>query len=164
MKTRAKQLYSLLLFGALSITACNTTSEAENKPLPALKAAQKKPRIGEQRDAHGCVTTAGYVWSAAKDSCIRLWESGSVLEPTGRSELIVYAVESDDKMKAEIFIPDYSTIILLGDGRGNYRKDSLILTANGSKYALQMNGKTIYQTATAASAEDVSAKKKRRRR
>ena len=34
-------------------------------------------RKGGDRDAHGCVHSAGFTWCAAQRRCIRWWEQGS---------------------------------------------------------------------------------------
>ena len=31
-------------------------------------------RLGADRDAHGCIASAGYVWSDAHQRCVRPWE------------------------------------------------------------------------------------------
>jgi|GEM_PF-6228017 len=30
--------------------------------------------LGGQRDEHGCITTAGYIWCEEKEKCLRIWE------------------------------------------------------------------------------------------
>ncbi|MCG2822674.1 MAG: hypothetical protein L6364_03150, partial [Desulfobulbaceae bacterium] len=30
--------------------------------------------LGSDRDAHGCIGSAGYTWCEAKQKCIRAWE------------------------------------------------------------------------------------------
>jgi hypothetical protein len=32
------------------------------------------PLVGADRDAHGCIGSAGYVWCAPEDACVRPWE------------------------------------------------------------------------------------------
>ena len=34
----------------------------------------KSIRVGADRDAHGCIGSAGYTWSEAQQACIRPWE------------------------------------------------------------------------------------------
>ena len=33
-----------------------------------------QPLVGGDRDEHGCIGSAGYIWSAEKQQCIRPWE------------------------------------------------------------------------------------------
>lgn len=35
-----------------------------------------EPIVGGDADAHGCIGSAGYVWNAAQESCMRPWENG----------------------------------------------------------------------------------------
>jgi hypothetical protein len=30
--------------------------------------------VGGDRDAHGCIGSAGYQWCEAKQKCLRIWE------------------------------------------------------------------------------------------
>jgi len=37
-------------------------------------AAPQAPRLGGDRDAHGCIGSAGYSWCARERRCVRPWE------------------------------------------------------------------------------------------
>jgi len=58
---------SILLISLLLLTACaqvkTVTPEQINPPL-----------VGGDRDAHGCIGSAGYSWCEAKQKCLRIWE------------------------------------------------------------------------------------------
>jgi hypothetical protein len=145
------------------LSSCGEEQKPEaNKSLKDSLA--RKPRQGDVRDAHGCLTSAGYVWSRAKDSCIHLWEAGAELEPVDKSELIVTAVVSDDKMKAEIFVPDDSSFLLAGTGDGSYSNDSVTLVVRNNIYELKKQGKTIYRTAAPETEEAAQPRRRKRRR
>lgn len=147
-------------------TACNNAEKPTASVRSALKfdTATKKPRQDDIKDAHGCLSSAGYVWSAAKDSCIRLWEAGSELQPTDRSELVVYAVESQDRMRAEIFIPDDTSFLLTGTGNGTYSNDSFTLVSSGKTQQLKKSGRLIYATATSLSEPETTRPNRKKRR
>lgn len=83
----------LLVFCALALTAC------------ADRRAELK--TGADRDAHGCVASAGYTWSAVQGKCLRLWEEGIMLlnAQDAKASLAAYAVLSASGDKAELFIP-----------------------------------------------------------
>jgi hypothetical protein len=36
--------------------------------------AEKSPIVGNDRDAHGCIGSAGYLWCAKTAQCERPWE------------------------------------------------------------------------------------------
>lgn len=37
--------------------------------------------VGADRDAHGCIGSAGYAWSEARAACVRPWEDGAEPQP-----------------------------------------------------------------------------------
>lgn len=58
-------------------------------------------RVGDNRDSHGCLGSAGYVWSEVASDCIRLFETGLRLEaPNGES---CYLVFGKDSLQTELF-------------------------------------------------------------
>lgn len=58
--------------------------------------------VGNDKDEHGCIASAGYIWSEVQQNCIRLFESGTRLEAVdGKSS--AYLVFSPDSLKAELF-------------------------------------------------------------
>ncbi len=62
--------------------------------------------VGADRDGHGCIGSAGYVWSEAMQDCIRLFESGIRTEAVDGSGRSAYIVFSRDSLKAELFFSD----------------------------------------------------------
>lgn len=89
---------------ALFIAACS--------PQPETAVA----KTGSDRDAHGCIGSAGYSWSKVRGACIRLWEEGTALTPVTETEnpvLVGYVVLSDDGQNAEIFLPDMTGSVVL---------------------------------------------------
>jgi hypothetical protein len=80
-----KQILSyLVLFGVGCIFAYliylqgTGLVQEENVPSAAPSAAQIAPGtqelVGNDRDEHGCIGSAGYTWCAAKNKCLRTWE------------------------------------------------------------------------------------------
>lgn len=158
-------IYLLLAaFSLFFISSCK--SEDRN---PETKEVQKdtvtrKPRPGDVKDEHGCMTSAGYIWSAARNECIRLWEVASEVEATNRSEFVVHVLVTDDKSKAEVFIPEEGSIVLNGNGNDTYSNDSLTLLANGKNFVLKQNGKAIFQTASVPVEPEAKPVRRKRRR
>lgn len=94
-------LSSLILLSACKM---NTIKTVENK------------QIGGQKDKHGCLTSAGYSWSYIKEKCIRPFEDGIALlevSPTASFQVATYLLFDENKKKAEIFVPNTSTSIIL---------------------------------------------------
>ena len=38
------------------------------------KVTQQQKLVGNDRDSHGCISSAGYTWCAVKNKCLRTWE------------------------------------------------------------------------------------------
>ena len=165
MKLPVRTFPLLLSFSLISLGSCNSEHKEEQRT--AKPNTVKKPRRGDVRDAHGCLTSEGYVWSEVKDSCVHLWEVGTELTATDRSEHVVIVVTSNNKTEAEIFVPEESSFILTGTGNGTYSNDSLVLTEAGKDLVLRKGGKAIYQTGPPEPVQPVKrtkqvAKQKRR--
>ncbi len=59
MRTAAKTLLLSSVFLALAGVGCGGSDA---------------PLVGGDRDAHGCIGSAGYTWCEAKQKCLRIWE------------------------------------------------------------------------------------------
>ncbi|WGY70501.1 hypothetical protein KEC55_26075 [Burkholderia cepacia] len=61
---------------AFALSACAAQSSAPaSAPAPADTAAQATPpMVGGDRDAHGCIGSAGYAWCERTQQCERPWE------------------------------------------------------------------------------------------
>ena len=57
----------------LLLSACVSASSNPDARQTAADAPQPRP-IGGDRDAHGCLTPAGYAWCAREQACVRPWE------------------------------------------------------------------------------------------
>ena len=84
-----------LLFLAVLLGACSGVEQLDS------------PLVGGERDAHGCITSAGYTYSQLRRQCLRPWEGGIRLAATG-AECVplasgAYVLLSDDGTQAELF-------------------------------------------------------------
>lgn len=64
--------------------------------------------VGADRDEHGCIGSAGYTWSYALHSCVRVWEAGTAFD-AGPDRIFV--IFSPDSAMAEIFAKKEKSII-----------------------------------------------------
>lgn len=106
-----KKLFLLLPF---VFAACS--QEPSTAQAPAAKQKPAAPAVGADRDAHGCIASAGYTYSVVQNKCIRLFEEGVPLIPTaqvGEPALVAYVVTSQDKQQAEVFLPEHTEGIVL---------------------------------------------------
>ena len=63
--------------------------------------------VGGERDAHGCITSAGYTYSQLRRQCLRPWEEGIGLSAATTQGVPLasgaYVLLSDDGTQAELF-------------------------------------------------------------
>lgn len=159
MSSISRTFLPLLSLAFISVASCSGGHKVDEQKATKANAA-KKPRRGDVRDAHGCLTSEGYTWSEAKDSCVHLWEAGTELTATNRSEHVVIVVTSNSKTEAEIFVPEENSFILAGAGNGTYSNDSLTITETGKDMVLRKSGQAIYQTAPPEPVQEVKRGKK----
>lgn len=135
--TKTYKMKKIILFSALF--------------LGSLVFAQRVPVVGGDRDAHGCIPSAGYTYSHVKDDCIRVFEQKIKLKqvnPEGSSVSMAAVIFSNDKKKAEVFLPDIklNSIILTRSGKGKvWKKGEYVLVPyNRKAYQLKKDNIVIY--------------------
>lgn len=126
-------------------TTTNTSSKnktAENK---------EKPMVGNDRDAHGCIGSAGYTWSEVKKECIQIFASGTALtavDPSLNKSLAAYVVFNEDQTKAELFMASVkgSKVLQRKGSSGSYTWESgaFKLSSGADGYVLKEGSKTLY--------------------
>lgn len=108
--------------------------------------------VGGDRDAHGCIGSAGYTYSQIMKDCVRVFEQKIKLTevaPKGSSTSMAAVIFSKDMKKAEVFVPDTDgeSLILSRQGKGKvWKKDDYALVPfkkNG--YQLKKDNVVIYQ-------------------
>lgn len=79
-----------------------------------LACAAEVKQTGADRDAFGCIASAGYTWSRVAGDCLRLWEAGVQLTNTQKPDaaLAAYVVISADGSQAELFLPKQEAVLL----------------------------------------------------
>lgn len=81
-------LFSIILLGA----GCSAlqTNKKQN---------QETPLLGSDRDAHGCIGSAGYSWCEAKQKCLRSWEETCGNGQKEDTLTITYLISKEDRTK-----------------------------------------------------------------
>jgi hypothetical protein len=107
--------------------------------------------VGNDKDEHGCRASAGYIYSVIKNDCIRLFEQEIQLNevnPSGTSTSFSAVIFNEDKTKAEVFIPESKTGIILNRkgkaGHYSWKKGKLCLTQNKEKWVLKKSKTIIF--------------------
>lgn len=89
----------ITLVSMLCLCACGGQSKQNAQEMSADSIEQ--PLVGGSRDAHGCLASAGYIWSEVRKDCVRLFEEGIRLEDT--AGVPCFIVFSQDSTQAELF-------------------------------------------------------------
>lgn len=145
----------LLSLGILLI-GINSCSSGEEKTKTSETSIQESI-VGNDRDEHGCIGSAGYQWSILKNECIRVFESGIRLDPQDAgldqttSAFVIFVSEEEEK-QVEVYLPGNQKSLLLNktdseEGAGEWAAGDLMLSQWRGMYTLDRNGKTIYQGA-----------------
>lgn len=103
---KSTQLAFLFILVAAFLSACKQTKVKQQEEEPA------EAMVGNDKDEHGCLASAGYTWSEVRKDCIRLFESGIRVEAAEGSGA-AYIVFSPDSLQAELFFSDDSPQDLL---------------------------------------------------
>ena len=127
----------------------NETSETADSTISVTSAP---PKVGGDKDEHGCIGSAGYQWSILKNNCIRTFETADAkllpTEDTATYTSNAVLIFNNDQSKVELYMPNQKgSLILDRTGKeGNYiwKNDSLEVFA-WKGYALRKNGKVIFQ-------------------
>ena len=109
---------SLLLIASILVLSCKLTdqdnidSEDENLPLAA-----KDSSVVNDKDEHGCLATAGYIWSKMNKECVKGY-TGIQLNPAEKPEnedetLSAFVLFSEDLDQAEVFFPNDANSLVL---------------------------------------------------
>lgn len=138
-----KNSFFVLIFALIPTLSYCQTAEKPAEVIP--------PLVGGDTDKHGCKPSAGYTFSILKNDCVRLFEQKTRLnevEPKQSYSTYVTIIFSDDKRKAELFIPMIeSSVILIRKGRKLSWKGSGFELSKAKDYILKKAHKVIYQGA-----------------
>ncbi len=118
--------------------------------------------LGNDRDEHGCIGSAGYVWSNVLNRCVRLFDEGLGFMPTGKlaqqentdefgAILLGYVIfGGTDSMYAELFFPHVPTKIICH--KTSSQNNTSVWKSNNyevykiseTQYSISHFGETIY--------------------
>lgn len=111
-----------------------------------LSAQYDSDETGGDADAHGCTASAGYLWSAAKKQCVRLFEAGIALDPVHEdptSTSWAYLIFTSDRRQVEVFLVN-GTYMLSWNGK-SWSGNGLSVFQDGKRYSLVQDGETTYR-------------------
>lgn len=97
------------------LVSCGGSRE---KKVEAEDAAEKTAVVGNDKDEHGCITSAGYTWCEVQRDCIRLWEKGIRMTSVADAQRTLFLVFSPDSTQVELFFSEESVPNEILDRRG----------------------------------------------
>ena len=124
------------------IICCILISAACGKSSKQEKVVERTQVVGNDKDDHGCIESAGYQWSEVMKECIRPFERGIRLTNVKYQEMttVAYVVFNADSSKAELFLPKMTTHPILT--RVQKLNDKKMWETSGSeKWTLYMDCK-----------------------
>ncbi|WP_338875768.1 hypothetical protein WBJ53_09085 [Spirosoma sp. SC4-14] len=142
---------AVLLLAVSWLASCNNSQTQKNEKATADSASAQPTStvVGNDKDEHGCIGSAGYIWSPVRNDCIRVFEQiklQSIAENSADSAA-AFLLFSTDRKQAELFLPGRPEGLVLTEtgekGNQHWTKDSLeIILWKG--YVVRMNDKPIY--------------------
>jgi len=103
---------------------------------PSVK-NQTQPMVGNDKDAHGCIGSAGYTWCAVKNKCLRVWEEKCEATATGitadslESATLSYPNPYDNSKTDTFTLVNGKSALLYDSGNINPRGYTVAATAVG---------------------------------
>lgn len=135
---------------ALAFAACNnSTPEQTDDTAEDSTTPQQETLEGGDRDEHGCIGSAGYLWSALRGECIQVFEVGTRLNPMDveQEEAVISAFivsKEGDNSQVELFITgEDQNPILKKEADGTFKNGRY--TYNAQTNELSVDGKVAYK-------------------
>lgn len=142
-----KKINLLMIMACIAVTfsACKSNKEAKQNAEDATK-VEDAIMTGSDKDEHGCIGSAGYVWSELKKDCIRPFEAG--MKIAGITEenktTAAFVVFDADSAKAELFIPEVKGGVILEHAGDEWKNDAFSVTCKNGKWNVSENGKVTF--------------------
>ena len=109
--------------------------------------------VGNDKDDHGCIASAGYTWSEVRKDCIRLWEQGVRMESVADKANTAFIVFALDSLQVELFfsydqpneILDRRSLPVGGYAWNVEDDDTKNVRQENGKWTISQRGILIYQ-------------------
>ena len=135
---------------ALVFAACNNSTPEQTDDTAEDSTTPQQETLEEgDRDEHGCIGSAGYLWSALRGECIQVFEVGTRLNPMDveQEEAVISAFivsKEGDNSQVELFITgEDQNPILKKEADGTFKNGKY--TYNAQTNELSVDGKVAYK-------------------
>lgn len=144
---------ALVAFVICSLIGCKNPMTTEKIEEKAEQEKLEEVMLGGEKDKHGCVVSAGYIWSEISQNCIRPFEVGYRLNPSDSSKnedasLSAYLILDESQKKAEIYIPGEKTSLLFERNSTDtpFVNESMVVETSPN-FVIKKNGAILFKTA-----------------
>ena len=140
----------IVFASALLMGSCNSSVSNSN----SVAVTDSAHIVGNDTDAHGCKSSAGYTWSAIKNECIRPWENTLQLLPINHEDsaaiITASVIFSTDSTKAELFMANETENLVLDKTENGYalktELNTFELILENNIWTIIKSGKVIYKS------------------
>lgn len=143
----------LIVMTVFALTACNNSqSDGSNRDNESAN-SEETAVTGNDKDEHGCLTSAGETWSQLKQNCIQIFNVAQRLNPVetkaGEAITSAFVLFNEDKSEAELFLPNTTSNAILKttdkvtyeNGQFKYDTKDSSLYVNGTRTYVAEEGK-----------------------
>lgn len=150
-----KTMSMCLVCTGVLLVSCGSRSGADKNAQTVDSTAQTAV-VGNDKDEHGCIASAGYTWCEVQKDCIRLWEKGVRMNAVSDAGKTLFLVFSPDSTQVELFFSEEGAPNEILDRRnlpvGGYAwnvedDDTKNVRLENGKWTVSQRAKLIYQQA-----------------
>lgn len=145
-----KKFFLLIVISAMAASCDFIMKDRKDEQVKTEAKPEGKVQLGTDKDANGCVTSAGYRWSEIRKECIRVFEEGYRLNAIEElrdedASFSAFVIFEDGGNRAELYLPDGGKAIMLTrqDKKGAYKNNRWSLQAQKG-YTLKKDGNIVY--------------------
>lgn len=111
-----KKVFFFVFFCSI-LVSCKLTDQKSAEEKIIANETLRDSSVVNDKDEHGCLASAGYVWSKINKECIKAF-TGVPLNPVANPDsedesLSAYVLFSEDGNQAEVFLPKETNSIVL---------------------------------------------------
>ena len=145
-----KKTIFILAFAITLLVSCKPTTEESflDNSEGLVESIVDSTLTGIDKDENGCLASAGYTYSKVNKECVKAFtgiQLNPINKPTNEDEtLSVYVLFDETGDKAEVFMPNQQSIILIRESEGKawiYKNYELIPYKG---YVFKDGGKILY--------------------
>lgn len=137
-----------IILSIFSIVVSCKPNDDKIKDIKPQTKTQDSTIVGADKDANGCLASAGYTWSKLNKECVHAF-TGIQLNPIDNSTtedatLCAYVLFNETADKAEVFLPDEKSFILtrVSQGKPWIYQDYQLISWKG--YVLKKEDKILF--------------------